>query len=559
MMSMFRRVIRLLLHPDQLRRQSGLLLQYLVFRMRYAFVRVHSDAPPTGKDVLIVNFTDWMPRAQTEGLLMRHLQQRGYRPVVLTKSDCHWSMRTYRLFGVDSFVMIDDPALFDPQDDERITSIIREMKTPDDILRFTLDDLPIGQSILSTLIRNLCRPTLDLTDPEAIALLRRILHNALQSARAIRAYYDSTNIEAVFFNEIGFVPYSVFFFAALHRRIPVIQYVHAQRLDAFVFHRHTVERGMIDPVHVTEESWEKILALPWTAAVEETFMKDLKRHYEQRTWFNLMLSEEKIHKSPEEVRRQIGLDPNKKTAVIFTGVVWDDTFFLGKNLFENYDHWLVETLKIACANTHVQWVIKLHPDYLWYTENKGIADRDAPFRDLVAVMANIEKLPDHIKIVPPDTDISTYSFFAVTDYCITVRGTVGIEFPTFGVTTFVAGNGKYSNFGFTENSETREEYLEKMRYIQDWAALSPERRTLARRHAHALFVLRVAPTPSMELVPIRKNKRVVSHKMAMHARSARDLDEDQGLRGFAEWLLHSKDEDYLRLPQKTAEGYTWPQ
>ena len=37
------------------------------------------------------------------------------------------------------------------------------------------------------------------------------------------------------------------------------------------------------------------------------------------------------------------------------------TFFYGTDLFGSYEEWFVETMKIACANPHVNWIVKIHP------------------------------------------------------------------------------------------------------------------------------------------------------------------------------------------------------
>jgi hypothetical protein len=38
-----------------------------------------------------------------------------------------------------------------------------------------------------------------------------------------------------------------------------------------------------------------------------------------------------------EVLRSLGLDASKKTAVIYSHIFWDVTFFWGEDLFDNYE------------------------------------------------------------------------------------------------------------------------------------------------------------------------------------------------------------------------------
>ena len=49
------------------------------------------------------------------------------------------------------------------------------------------------------------------------------------------------------------------------------------------------------------------------------------------------------------------------------------------------------------------------------------------------VLTEFGELPSHISVIYPETDISTLSLFQIGHYCLTVRGTVGIEASAFRV------------------------------------------------------------------------------------------------------------------------------
>ncbi len=83
-----------------------------------------------------------------------------------------------------------------------------------------------------------------------------------------------------------------------------------------------------------------------------------------------------------------------------------------------------------------------------------------------------------------------FSLFGVMDYCLTVRGTAGIEAARLGVPVLTAGPARYSGLGFTIDSASRAEYLARVARIQDTPPLSDEQRELAERFAYGLFVLR---------------------------------------------------------------------
>ncbi len=547
-MTLLKRILRLLLRPAQFRKQWQLLTGYLLFRARYAFIGSPADAAPTGEKILIVNFTDSPYHAETEGILARAMRARGITPVVATFRTNEWMQRYFRVCGVTDFVYFEETmrACRDPKDEEEIRAFLATKPSNEDMLGYAFDGVNIGANALSVVLKNERAGSVDLSNPAIEQRTIQLLTEARSAVRAARGVLKEINPKTLLFTETGYTPHGELFAVAIEYGMTPIQYVHSQRLDALTMKRYLTLENMVDPISISKPSWEKLKAMPWTPEQEQGFLNELHGHYRDKSWFNFLSSRDKKHKTPEEVRAQIGLDPAKKTAVIFSHVVWDASFYYGKNLFRDFDDWLVQTVKAACENPNIQWVIKLHPDYIWQTK---FMEKDSEMRDMIAILANTGgTLPDHVKVVPPDTDISTYSFFGVADFCITVRGTIGLECPIFGITTFTAGTGRYANMGFTEDSSSKEEYLEKMRTIHQIPALSPERTTLARKHAYGLFAMRPAVIRSFRVQPVYDGDDVVDHRMRISARSAKDIDTDPGLQSLADWIVSSKEEDYLPLP-----------
>lgn len=543
-MNIVTRVFRLARHPSQLQKQASLLCAYAWFRIRYRFLHPPLRTSPDGPKVLIVNFTDSPYYPQMEGLLARVLALDGARPVVLTMRSCAWTILYYRACGITEFVYYDEYLeAADRQDDvPDVRAFLSGNPSNAELLAYTYDGVNIGANALSMVLKTVHAGSVDLSNPAIARISERMLVHARVAVRAARAVLPDIAPATLLMTETGYTPYGELFAVAVEKGLSPIQLVFSQRLDAVTFKRHHSLSGMVDPISLSRQSWERLRTMPWTADEESSFMRTLEKHYHDKSWFNFSLSRNKNNVPPEDMRQRLRLNPAKKTAVVFSHVVWDASFYYGTNLFDDYDHWLVETVKAASENTRVNWVIKLHPDYMWHT--KG-ATGDAAMRDLVAVIANVGTLPPHITVVPPDTDMSIYSFFAIADYCVTVRGTVGLEFPCFGIPALMAGTGRYTGLGFTEDCSTREEYLEKIRAIHDIPRLSPERTSLARKHAYGLFALRPAVCTSFRLVPLHDGDHVVDHRLDIRARTEQEVANDPGLRAFSGWILRSKDADYL--------------
>jgi hypothetical protein len=234
----------------------------------------------------------------------------------------------------------------------------------------------------------------------------------------------------------------------------------------------------------------------------------------------------------------LGLSSDKKVAVIFPPILWDASFFYGKDLFDDYSHWFVETLRAAAANSRLQWVVKLHPAHIVKAKQDNNQGKPA---ELNVIERTFESLPAHVKLVHPDTELSTYSLFEIADYAVTVRGTVGIESALFGVPAVTAGTGRYDRRGFTLDSSTREEYLEKLAKLEKFSRLSAEQVELAERYYYGVFSCRPLTLSSVSLEFARDE--MATPKVIVHCHTRDEWLAAPDMRRLAGWLADGKAED----------------
>jgi hypothetical protein len=161
---------------------------------------------------------------------------------------------------------------------------------------------------------------------------------------------------------------------------------------------------------------------------------------------------------------------------------------------------------------------------------------------VVALRRHFGQLPPHITLIPADSDVSTYSLFALMDYCVTVRGTTGIEAASFGVPVITAGTGRYERKGFTIDSASREQYLDRIARIQEIAQLSPTERELAERFAYGIFLLRPFPLRAIFIDSWAQNG---FPKARINIATKDDWRQASDLRAFAQWIKNSHNPDFL--------------
>ena len=151
-----------------------------------------------------------------------------------------------------------------------------------------------------------------------------------------------------------------------------------------------------------------------------------------------------------------------------------------------------------------------------------------------------------MRLLLPDTDVSTLSLFELADFAITIRGTVGVEAPVFGVPVVTGGTSHYSGRGFTIDSATADEYRAQLANLHEQPRLTADQVVLAKKHAHALFCRRPLHFSSFRSTIDLKNSGPFSHDLELTVSSRAELEAAADLREFARWAVDQDREDYLR-------------
>lgn len=197
-------------------------------------------------------------------------------------------------------------------------------------------------------------------------------------------------------------------------------------------------------------------------------------------------------------------------------------------------------MRAACRNDSLDWIVKTHPANLVKKHREGYVGEWA---EIEAIRGEIGELPRHVRMLAPETDISTFSLYAAMDYCVTVRGTVGIEAALFGVRTLTAGTGRYDGLGFTVDSDTPEEFLGRLENLGSLPQMTPAQIELAGKFAWGVFMARPFKLESMRLDFERD--ATASTRVSFGRRSKDDLFAAPDMRKFAAWAFESTAEDYL--------------
>lgn len=416
--------------------------------------------------------------------LLAGLACAGYRPVVVLPSSDRTIRRLYQAIGIKQFVHFGDhDGRSDPRAATRALTTIHSQR---DLLDLTVDGVHVGRFAASTMMRAERLSRID-TSATGMRRLYPYLRRSIDHAAAARRIMSDVKPNAVLVIDKGYTPEGALFDAALTTGADAMTWNSGHRDGTVLLRRYPPEDPTGHPGAISDVTWQQLRELPWSDARWKQLKHEIVSTYESGQWYGeagTQFNKQAI--SAEELRHRLGLRDGVPTAVIFPHIFWDATFFWGTDLFADYEHWFVETVRAAVDNPAIDWIVKIHPANTTKNRRDGINDEPSE----VTALRNIGVLPDHVHVLQADYPVSTLSVIETCDYCITVRGTVGIEAGCWGKAVLTAGTGRYDGHGFTVDSSSAEEYLDRLAHLQDVSMPDQQQVELARRYAYGLFVVR---------------------------------------------------------------------
>jgi hypothetical protein len=509
-------------------------------------VGYRADVRPQGgtqKTALIIGQA-YLPFTKIEALMIKALQMAGFRTVVMGDRKVEymrygWLAGNRNVFDAGDYAPHGNPAWAAAQ--------MPRLNTLDDWLALEYEGVHVGRFTIASGLRRLRVGQLDFQDPATRQTLQEILEFSVYHAMGAAGLMDAVKPDLVLVMDRGYSGYGEAFDLALHRGIDAVTWTLGYKRDRLVVKRYNRANERDHFLCPSAETWERLRSMPWSAEQGQAIRQELFDCYQSQDWFSFVGTQfEKELLSKQATRQALGLPADassKKVAIIFPHILWDGSFFSGKDLFTDYTQWLVETIRAAIANPRLQWLVKLHPAHVVKAKQNNDSRQPSEVR---VIEQHFGSLPSHITLVYPDSPLSTYSLMEVADYAVTVRGTVGIEAALFGIPVVTGGTGRYDRRGFTVDSSTREEYLARLASLDTYERLSPTQIEMAERFAYGTFFGRPLRLSSVSLDYHRDGKATPRFTVRCQTREEWLAARDMQL--LSRWLADGKAEDLLDFP-----------
>lgn len=517
----------------------AILRDLLETRRKAAFLRDFSP-PNNGRRLLVLSLNDdSIYRLKLEAMLAVALKLYGWQPCVVFDSRMRTQGRRYhQAFGIDDFVYLYDVQLSRHEErycQELASALADSAHDLKEVKSWRFMDSWIGPQIISTLSRLRFEAMPDFSSPEIRQLLSRLLPEVLKHVMRAHKLIERQDADLAIVNEANYSMFGPLVDICVARNIDVIQFIQPWRDDSLLFWRLTRATRRDHPGAVTKQTLDMLMRQSWTPAHEEALNRVFHDRYSGKWFLQARNQVNTRNRTRAQLVSDLGLDRNKKIAVVFSHVLWDGNLFYGDDLFKDNGDWFIETLKAACANDKLTWLIKLHPANVWKRSYEKVTSE---YAEVNLIRRKIGMLPAHVKILPADTDVSTYSLFQSIDYGITIRGTVGMELPCFGVPCVTAGTGRYAGLGFTVDPTSVEEYKAVLEKLQTLAPLTPEQILRAKWHAFASFVLRpwIMKSFRAEHAMRKRGRHPLDYNLILHAASLDEITNNDDLGKWSRWV-----------------------
>jgi hypothetical protein len=420
----------------------------------------------------------------------------GCAPVVLQTETrfAPWQRRLHQAIGHHQFLdmLTFELGVTDLAIPSDFQAILTKEATLHDLLDLQYRGVPVGRIALTNIGDRHKFTRLTLDNPQHRTELYNDLLSVQRWVHAAETMLQHQRPEQIFFIERSFSPSAELSYVAGREGIPVIHMFNSTKGGEFRFKRFGYQDQLQSPLSFGSESWDYITGdMPWSASMSQNIIDELDAQYLSGAWGSYVFykSDRRVF-SPEEMRERFGLSQDRETAVVFSHILWDQPYQSGTALHDDYETWLIEVIKLAIQNDKLNWLIKLHPDLNWALQTYG-KDTSEDLRELQALRSVTGDLPPHVQLVMPDDEASTYSYFAITDYALTVQGTIGMEMAARGVPVITGGTGRYSGYGFTVDPTTRKDYATTLLNLPDESlTMTNDQIDLARRYIYATNRLR---------------------------------------------------------------------
>jgi hypothetical protein len=191
----------------------------------------------------------------------------------------------------------------------------------------------------------------------------------------------------------------------------------------------------------------------------------------------------------ERIKSELGLSLAQKNAVLFTNVAWDGRVHAPDGIFPGPIEWVLDTLRYLGGRPDIRVIVRVHPAEVknkkWITQQRLDDEIQRAF----------PALPANVTVIPPESDINSYTLADLADVAIVYSTKMGLESALMGIPLIIAGSAFYGQKGIGIDPRTHQEYHEALDRIPQMSRATPAELERIRRYAFHYYFCRTLELP----------------------------------------------------------------
>lgn len=334
--------------------------------------------------------------------------------------------------------------------------------------------LPIGR-LVQTSVRWFLNSGIIGDDPLSLQVYRDFLASGAIVGRVARRLLHEVVPDVVYLLNGLFFEEQILTRLAREQGVEVITHENGFLADSEVLARNTIASH-----YDLSRAWPHFATRPLGAQERAQLDAYLKARW--RGGLDTARYYPRIEADTDLLLRTLRLDASRPIVTAFTNILWDSAVLDRHRAFPGMTEWLAAIVERAAHRPDRQLVIRVHPAEV-RLELRETRQRAGDF-----IRAKFPVLPPNVRLIPPESPLSSYALMRLSKAGLVYTSTVGLEMALQGKPVLVAGQTHYADKGFTYEACTASEYLTLLDQIDDLPLPSPDAVELARRYAHLFFL-----------------------------------------------------------------------
>ncbi|MBI2617109.1 capsule biosynthesis protein [Candidatus Gottesmanbacteria bacterium] len=315
-------------------------------------------------------------------------------------------------------------------------------------------------------------------------VLKRYIHAGFLSAYALQNLLKKKKYDIACFHHGIYIPQGIIGEICRREKVRIVNWNPAYRRHTFIFsHGDTYHHTMLEE---KADVWKNLQLTPKLEKRLDTYLYSRRSGTSDWIWF---------HENPLEdvgkIEYNIGIDFKKPCIGVLTNVMWDARLHYNSVAFDNMIDWVLTTISYFSKRKSIQLLIRIHP-----AEIHGLVPSRQPL--LSEIKKYYPHLASNIKIIPPESTISTYAVMEKCNAVIIYNTKTGIELSPLGIPMIVCGESWIRNKGFSIDVTSKKEYKKILDKLPFKKKLTDRQVNMAKKYAFHFFFRRMIPLPFIE-------------------------------------------------------------